>query len=151
MKRLIRKLKTVVFLSSRQKKLVLLVFCLAIYRNILLLRRSKEAFTEHICQNYHRRTKVKLTNEKIAIANDITMAITIANKCIPWKNVCRHQSWQAVRLLLKYQIPFDYTVGIRKVKTKSEGHSWVKVELQFICGRCNERQYLFVFSTNEVK
>lgn len=139
MKRLLKILKNVLILTAPQRKLILLVFWFSIYRNFLLLWGSKKAFSEYIFKNHE--VKVALTIEKIAIAKDIAMAIHIVNKYVPWKNVCRHQSWQAVYLLLNYQIPFDYYVGIEKNKPKKEGHSWVKVNGKFICGRCNEKNY----------
>lgn len=142
MKLLLKKLKNAFNLSRRQRKFILMVFWLAIYRNGLLAVKSRKAFTEEICKNQN--AKVTLTVEKIAIAKDIAMAIHIVNKFIPWKNVCRHQSWQAVYLLLQYQIPFNYCVGIEKNKTKKEGHSWVKVNDKFICGICDTRKYFII-------
>ena len=143
MKRLFRKLKNVFIISQRQRKFILLVFWLSIYRNILLALRSKKAFSENICKSQDSETS--LTEKKIAIAKDIAIAIHIVNKYLPWKNVCRHQSWQAVYLLLKYQISFNYFVGIQKNKPKKEGHSWVKVNDKFISGRCNANKYQIVF------
>jgi hypothetical protein len=142
MKLLLRKLKSLVLLSNQQKYFVLRVFVLSIYRNVLLLSGSKKAFTEHIYKNQNVQTA--LTAKQIAMAKDIAKAISIVNKYVPWKNVCRHQSWQAVCLLLEYHIPFEYYVGISKEKTKIEGHSWVKVNQKFICGKCNENDYLVI-------
>jgi hypothetical protein len=126
--------------------MILSVFWLSIYRNVLLLKGTKKAFTEHICKNQ----ETELTNEKIAIAKEIAMAISIVNKYLPWKNVCRHQSWQAVSLLLKYQVPFDYSVGIDRLKTTKGGHSWVKVNRKFICGECDEKAYFIVFCSRKL-
>lgn len=142
MKLLLKKFKNVFILSQRQRKFIFLVFWLSVYRNFLLVVKSKKAFTEHICKNQDK--KIFLTIEKMAIAKDITLALHIVNHYLPWKNVCRHQSWQAVYLLLKYQIPFEYFVGIEKNKSRKEGHSWVKVNQKFICGRCNEKNYFLV-------
>lgn len=147
MKLLLNKFKNAFILSWRQRKLILFVFCLSVYRNLLLVLKSKKAFTEEITKNQN--IKIVLTSEKIAIAKDIAMAIDIVNKYLPWKNVCRHQSWQAVYLLLEYQIPFDYCVGIEKNKLKKEGHSWVKVNQKFICGKCNEDDYAILFDSNK--
>lgn len=133
-------------LTARQRKLILLVFWLSIYRNILLAVGSKQAFSEQFCKKHN--VGAVVTVEKIAISKDIALAISVVNKYIPWKNVCRHQSWQAVYLLLKYQIPFDYFVGIDKNKSKKEGHSWVKVNSKFICGRCKENSYTVILSVN---
>lgn len=141
MKQLLKKLKNVVVLNQRQRKLVLMVFWLSIYRNVLLLFKSKKAFSEYISKNQN--SEEVLTEEKIAIVKDIALAIHIINKYLLWKNVCRHQSWQAVFLLLQYQIPFEYYVGIEK--DKKEGHSWVKVNHKFICGKCNEKDYFILF------
>ena len=143
MKQLLNKSKNAFIISQHQRKLIFLVFWLSIYRNLLLAVKSKKAFTEHILQN--KKLNSDLTVEKITIAKDIAMAIYIVNKCVLWKNVCRHQSWQAVYLLLQYQIPFDYTVGIEKNKPRKEGHSWVKVNNKFICGKCNENEFTIVF------
>lgn len=143
MKRLLlKKLKNAFIISQRQRKFTFLVFWLSIYRNLLLVVKSKKAFTEHILQN--QKVNAVSTPEKIAVAKDIALAIHIVNKHLLWKNVCRHQSWQAVFLLLKYQIPFEYFVGIDKTKNIKEGHSWVKVNGKFICGRCNEKNYFII-------
>ncbi|MEL1239871.1 lasso peptide biosynthesis B2 protein [Flavobacterium flavipallidum] len=144
MKRLLRKFKNIFILSRRQWKLILLVFWLSIYRNILLFFKSRKAFSEDICKNQQQ--NLQLTTEKIQLAKDITLAIAIANKRIPWKNVCRHQSWQAVYILLKYQIPFEYIIGIERKHHKKEGHSWVKVNGKFICGGCNENDYAIIYN-----
>ncbi len=143
MKVLLKRLRNVFIITARQRKLILLVFWLSIYRNLLLLWGSKKGFSEYICKNQD--VKALLTPEKIVVAKDITLAIHIVNKYVLWKNVCRHQSWQAVFLLLHYQIPFDYFVGIEKNKPKKEGHSWVKVNDKFISGRCNANKYQIVF------
>jgi hypothetical protein len=142
MKLLLRKFKNAIVLTPRQRTLIWQVFWISIYRNFLLLWGSKKAFTEHICKKGHIKTSV--TTEKIAIAKDIAVAIAIVNKYLLWKNVCRHQSWQAVYLLLKHQIPFEYAVGIHKTKIIKEGHSWVKVNDKFICGKCNVSDYSIV-------
>ncbi len=142
MKSLVRKLNNALVLSSRQKKLVVTVFWLSIYRNLLLFKGFKVGFTEYIYKNQDR--NLVLTTDKIGLAKDIALAISIVNKYLPWKNVCRHQSWQAVYLLLKHQIPFTYFVGIQKTKKIKEGHSWVKVNGKFVCGICNENEYIHV-------
>ena len=142
MKSLVRKLNNALGLSSRQKKLIITVFWLSIYRNLLLFKRAKVGFTEYIYNKQD--SNLALTTDKIGLAKDIALAISIVNKYLPWKNVCRHQSWQAVYLLLKYDIPFTYSVGIHKAKKIKEGHSWVKVNGKFVCGRCNENEYIVV-------
>jgi hypothetical protein len=142
MKSLVRKLNNALGLSSRQKKLIITVFWLSIYRNLLLFKGSKVGFTEYIYKKQD--SNLVLTTDKIGLAKDTALAISIVNKYLPWKNVCRHQSWQAVYLLLKYKIPFTYFVGIHKTKKIKEGHSWVKVNGKFVCGRCNENEYIVV-------
>ena len=143
MKSLVSTLSNAIQLSGRQKKLVLTVFWLSIYRNILLFKGSKTGFTENICKNQD--LSVVLTDNKILLAKDIALAINIVDKYLLWKNVCRHQSWQAVFLLLKYEVPFNYSVGIHKTKLIKEGHSWVKVGGRFVCGKCDEKEYSVVF------
>lgn len=145
MRRLLKRLKNVCILTARQRKLILLVFWLSIYRNLLLLWGSKKAFSEYVLQN--QKVSAALIPKKIDIAKDITMAIHIVNKYVPWKNVCRHQSWQAVFLLLQYQIPFEYFVGIKKNKPMNEAHSWVMVNHKFICGQCALEKYYIIYTT----
>ena len=142
MKRLLKRINNFFILTARQRRLILFVFWLSIYRNVLLVLKSKKAFSEHIYKNQE--FKIVLTIEKIAIAKDIAIAINIVNKYVPWKNVCRHQSWQAVYLLLKYQISFQYCVGVDKTIEVKEAHSWVKVNSKFICGKCDEKKYFLV-------
>tara|TARA_R110000868_G_scaffold82148_2_gene232092 strand:- start:121 stop:546 length:426 start_codon:yes stop_codon:yes gene_type:complete len=137
-----RLFKNIFILTIRQKKLIVQVFVLSIYRYLLLLLRSNTAFSEKIIKKAPH--DVFLSPKKTAIARDIALAITIVNKYVPWKNVCRHQSWQAVYLLLKYHIPFQFYVGVKKSSETTEGHSWVKVNDKFICGRCNEKDYVIL-------
>lgn len=122
--------------------LILGLFWLSIYRNVLLVVGSKKGFTEHICKNH--KGQWELTPDKIILTKDITLAIKVINKYIPWKNVCRHQSWQAVVLLVKNEVPFDYYVGIHKKAKIKEGHSWVKVKEKFVCGNCIEEDYYLI-------
>ncbi len=114
MKSLVRKLNNALVLSSRQKKLVVTVFWLSIYRNLLLFKGFKVGFTEYIYKNQD--CNLVLTTDKIGLAKDIALAISIVNKYLPWKNVCRHQSWQAVYLLLKHQFRLHTLWAFRKQK-----------------------------------
>ena len=139
MKRLLR---NIFVLTRRQKKIIVLVFLLSIYRNLLLLLGSKQAFSENLSQNS--KCKNSITDDKKLIAKDIALAITIVNQYVIWKNVCRHQSWQAIYILNKFHIPFQFYVGVKKNLKATEGHSWVKVNDKFICGRCNEKDYLIL-------
>lgn len=142
MKQFLKKVNNAFIMTSRQHKFILLVFWLSIYRNILLFLGSKRAVSEYL--NKNQKPELILTSKKIAIAKDIALAIHIVNKYVPWKNVCRHQSWQATYLLLQLKIPFEYYVGIDKDRTIIEAHSWVKVGTKFICGICNEKKYLIL-------
>jgi hypothetical protein len=137
-----RLFKNIFILTARQKKLIAQVFVLSIYRHLLLLLGSDTAYSEKIIKNTN--SEVFFSPEKTAIARDIALAITIVNKYVLWKNVCRHQSWQAVYLLLKYSIPFQFYVGVKKGLETTEGHSWVKVNDKFICGSCKEKKYFIV-------
>lgn len=138
----LRKLKTAISISKQQQKLIVMVFVLSVYRNFLLLIGSKKAYTEHVLKN--EKIDAFLNCDKDLVAKDIALAINLTKKYIFWKNVCRHQSWQAVFLLQKHQIPFDFFVGINKTKNKNEAHSWVKVGKKFICGMCNESSYFVI-------
>jgi hypothetical protein len=119
-------------LSIAQKKICIYVLFYSIYNKILSGLKFKNANCEYY---YPSKLSEELTDEKLLIARDIRMAIILVNKFVPWKNLCRHQSWQAIQLLLKYKILYSYHVGFFKdAYGNLKGHSWVIVKNIYICG-----------------
>ena len=140
---MIQKLNTFVGFSARQKKIVFAVFLLSVYRFILLLISTDKTSSESLFKKY--RSDRILTPNDIVISREIARAIGIGVKYIPWENKCRHQSWQAIKLLVYYNIPFSYYVGVKKINSgKREGHSWVKSGDRFIAGFCNTADYILI-------
>ena len=69
----------------------------------------------------------------------------LGQKYIPWKNVCRHQAWQAVYLLNYFNIPYVHQVGFKKDQSnKTLGHSWVISYGFFITGECEIQEYKII-------
>ncbi len=143
MKKLGSKLKSFWRISRQRKILFFKVIGLSIYREILFYTGSSKAFSEKIIQEF---SENEITKQQFEEANDIAFTIGLAAKYIPWPNLCRHQSWQAIYLLNEKKIPFKYQVGIKK-SNGSEGHSWVMVGDRFISGVCDITEYqLIIFS-----
>lgn len=119
-------------LSNAQKKICIYVLFFSIYNKILITLKFKNAHCEYY---YPEKSSEELTDKKLLIAKDIRLVIILVNKFVPWKNLCRHQSWQAVQLLLKYKIPYSYHVGFFKnFQGKLTGHCWVIVNNIYISG-----------------
>jgi len=77
-------------------------------------------------------------------ANDIAQAIQLSGKYIPWKNVCRHQAYQAKMLCNFYKIPYQIFIGFKKDKEKNEiqAHAWTIAGGKIITGFCNPEEYI---------
>ena len=119
-------------LTNYQKIACWNVFTYSIYNKILLILNSRLAYCE-----YYKSKELKdnLTEEKMQIAKDISLAIYLVNQIVPWENVCRHQSWQAINILSKYNIPYTYHTGFKQIENGSIiGHSWIIVNNFYICG-----------------
>ena len=143
MRLLLRKIKSFQGLSPRQRKFVIWVFGLSIYRYLLRFLGSDKAFTEKLKVDYDK--VANPTEDQMAIAFDIAKAIRIADQYIPWPNVCRHQAWQAVVLCNKYQLPYGYHVGLYKNEEKLiDGHCWVEISNSIITGNIDVTKYKLI-------
>lgn len=134
------KLKSFWRISRQRKILFFKVIGLSIYRGVLYFTGSPKAFSEKIIPKF---PGAEVSIQQVESAKDIAFAIGLAAKYIPWRNLCRHQSWQAIYLLNEKKIPFKYQVGIKK-SNASEGHSWVMVGDRFICGICDITEYQLI-------
>jgi hypothetical protein len=136
------KLKSFYSTSWNRKKLFFQVLILSIYRAFLIFIGSPKAFTENVIKNSPPQKDAELTYDQHTQAKDIAFAIELGRKYIPWKNLCRHQAWQAVYLLQKAEIPFTYHVGVKINEPKrGEGHAWVMVNGKFVSGKCRLSDY----------
>ncbi len=129
-------------LPWRCKKIFFKVIFLSIYRGLFFLLNFPHAFTENLIKKTTSQKVLKHRDSQLTIAKDIAFAIELGRKYIPWKNLCRHQAWQAVYLLQKAGIPFTYHVGVKINEPKrGEGHAWVMVNGKFISGKCRVSDY----------
>ena len=116
------------------------VVTLSILRGVLKLIGSKLAYSEQLVSERSEKQVHQISAEQWKKAKDIAFAIELGQKYLPWRNFCRHQSWQAIVLLKAANIPFTYHIGIKKGQ-ESEGHAWVMVGGKFISGKCSLADY----------
>ncbi len=140
---MISKLSTFFRLSPQRKVLVLQAFGLSFYTCILFTFFNRRAGfgkeTGTLPVNWMPGTGIK-TAQKTA---DITAAIQIVNKYVPWKNVCRHQAYQAKLLCSYHRIPCLVYIGFKKDKETNEiqAHAWTVANGRIITGFCDPDEY----------
>ncbi len=79
------------------------------------------------------------------IAFQIRSSIKLANKYTFWTSKCRHEALQAKWLLVKYKLPCELYIGVRKNSARQlEGHAWTICRGTFITGSCDVNQYTIV-------
>jgi len=134
---MIRKIKTFSTLSRARKKMIVQAFGLSIYTSLLFtFFKSKAGFGQ------------KITAQEInsvgdySMADDIAFAISIVSKYTPWKNVCRHQAYQARQLCNYYKIPCLIFIGFKKENNEIQAHAWTTVGSKIITGFCNPDEYI---------
>ena len=85
------------------------------------------------------------TESEIQRIRDIAWAIRKVSRVTPWENVCRHQAWQAAKLLHESGLKFQYVVGAKKNTSGIvDGHSWVISANRFVSGRCKVSEYQII-------
>lgn len=138
-----RKVRSFWRISRRRKALFLAVVLLSLGRFVLRAVYPRGASTERLYRD--RRPEGPLDLRQRRWARDVAWAVQAGVRYIPWRNVCRHQAWQAAVLLTALRIPYAYFVGVRRHPEEGlQGHAWVKVEQRFVCGHCDERSYTLV-------
>jgi len=136
---MINKIKSFLRLSPSRKIIVVQVFWISIYTYSLFRFFNRRArFGEKITATANIN---QLPHKK---ANDIGWAIQIVAKYISWKNVCRHQAYQAKLLCDIYKIPYMIFVGFKKVTRTNEieAHAWTIAGGKIITGFCNPDEYI---------
>lgn len=134
---MIRRLKTFFNLSASRKKMLVQTYCLSFYTFILFSFFKKQA-------RFGQKATVPLPVQKPdPRAADIAYAIQTIARYVPWKDVCRHQAYQAMKLCNHYQLPCIVFVGFKKDVEKKEiqAHAWAVAGTQIIAGFCNPEEY----------
>lgn len=134
---MIKKIRTYLRLKDQVRIMILQVFILSLYTWFLfkfLTRCAK--FGQKITEAPYKQTP----NPK---ADSIARAIKISSKYIPWKNVCRHQAYQAKLLCNYYKVSYRIFIGFKKDKLKNEiqAHAWTEAGSRIITGFCNPEEY----------
>ena len=144
MKRVLAKVKSFARLKRRRKTLFIRVLLLSVYRGLLLAVRSQLASSEQLYKQDAPSAHHPISAEQLLLIGDISAAIRMGAMYIPWINVCRHQAWQAIRLLRMYRIPYTYHVGLKKaaVNGTREAHAWVLAGGRFVSGHCRVEEYI---------
>lgn len=135
---MINRFKSFLRLSPSRKVIVIQTFFISIYTFFLFRFFNRRArFGEKIPPTA---SFNQLPHKK---ANDIAWAIQIVAKYISWKNVCRHQAYQARLLCNFYEIPCLIFVGFKKAPNTNEieAHAWAIAGEKMITGFCNPEEY----------
>lgn len=135
---MIKKIKTFARLSLLQKIMLMQTFGLSFYTWVLFrfLKKSVRFGERTNSLNYNQKPDKRL--------KDISFSIRIVNKYVPWKNVCRHQAYQAMQLCNYYKIPCLVFIGFKKDEEKKEiqAHAWTIAGEKMITGFCNPDEYI---------
>jgi hypothetical protein len=132
-------------MSWQRKSLFLLALAIAMYSWVLFtFFKSRARFSS---KKYQRERKTG--NAVLKKASEVKWAITNTSRIIFWKNVCRHQAYQAVTLFKYYKVPYQVMVGFKRDdEGLIIGHVWTTVEQHIITGFCNPEEYTII-STHE--
>lgn len=134
---MINKIKSFARVSPSRKIVVLQAFGLSIYTYFLFkfFNQSVRFGEKTNAVNYH-----PVVHKKV---NDVQWAIQVVAKYITWKNVCRHQAYQAKLLCNFYHLPCLIFIGFKKDinKNEIEAHAWTVAGGKIITGFCNPDEY----------
>lgn len=135
---MIRKINFFFKLSTSRKILVVQALGLSVYTYFLFrffnrLARFGEKTGDATTRKYLFQKRV----------TDMAWAIQITAKYIPWKNVCRHQAYQAKMLCNYYRVPCLIFIGFKKniANNQIEAHAWTMANGKMITGFCNPDEY----------
>ncbi len=161
---MIKKIKTFIRLRPQLKIITFQAFVLSVYTGFIFTFFNRYArFGERIAANEtlppgpllispkgegaqtSETSSIPERNEALHFKiNDIARAIQISSKYVPWKNVCRHQAYQAKLLCNYYKIPCLIFIGFKKGKDRNEiqAHAWTIAGRRMITGLCNPEEYM---------
>ncbi len=136
---MIKKLKTFRRLSASRKAMIFQAFGLSVYTWALFTffkRFAKFGETTNASGTTDKRYGTK--------AADISFAIHTVSRLVPWKNVCRHQAYQAKMLCNYYKIPCLIFIGFKKDtdQNKIQAHAWTVADEKIITGFCDPKEYI---------
>lgn len=135
---MIKRIQSFIKLPARKKKMIFQTVGGSFYAWILFaFFKRLAAFGENVAV-----AKEPLApNQK---ANDIAWAIRTVDQYMPWKNVCRHQAYQAKLLCNHYKIPCYIYIGFKKDELRNEiqAHAWTVAGGRIITGFCNPAEYI---------
>lgn len=126
-------------LSPSRKIIVIQAFSISVYTLFLFNFFNRSArFGERTIST------LPLNQSPNKKASDIGWAIQVVAKYISWKNVCRHQAYQAKLLCNFYKIPCMIFVGFKKDSNTNEieAHAWTVAGGKIITGFCNPDEYI---------
>ncbi len=136
---MINKIKSFLRLGPSRKTIVIQALGISIYTYFLFRFFNRRArFGEKTAPS----ARVNQLPQKKA--SDIGWAIQVVAKYISWKNVCRHQAYQAKLLCNFYKIPCVIFIGFKKdlAKNEIEAHAWTVAGGRIITGFCNPEEYV---------
>lgn len=141
---MIATIKTFFRLNNRKKTLIIQTFLFSVYTSILFTffnRYARFGRKRQIKNNAS--TSISKTNDSDQKAKDISWAIQVVNNNIPWRNVCRHQAYQAMLLCNLHKVPCQVFIGFKKDLERNEiqAHAWCVASGLIITGFCNPEEY----------
>ncbi len=136
---MINKIKSFLRLGPSRKTIVIQALGISIYTYFLFRFFNRQA-------RFGERTTPSASFNQVPHkkANDIGWAIQVVAKYISWKNVCRHQAYQAKLLCNFYKVPCLIFVGFKKEPRKNEieAHAWTIAGGKIVTGFCNPEDYI---------
>jgi hypothetical protein len=130
------KIKSFIVLSPSRKILIAQTLGLSFYTYLLFT-----FFKKHARFGQKAQAAIKqFPNKK---TDDIAWAIQAVSRYIAWKNVCRHQAYQAKTLCNWYKIPCLIFIGFKKneITNSIEAHAWTIAGDKMITGLCDPKEY----------
>ena len=130
------KFSSIFKISNRAKILIMVAWALSLYVYLLM------KFFNKYARFKNKNRILKHSASDIALIKDIKTSIRVASKLSPWKNVCRHQAYQAQILCRWFGLPCQVYIGFKKEEHNLiQGHAWTISYKQMITGQCDPAEY----------
>ena len=144
---MIKKLKTFIHLTPPLRTMVLQAWAYSVYTGFMFAFFKRYAqfgkpLLPGVAASLPNPAK-EMSSDNFNRINHITQSIQMAAKYVPWKNVCRHQAYQAKLLCNYYKVPYQVFIGFKKDITtqKIQAHAWTVAGGKIITGFCNPEEY----------